>query len=231
MAHITIEQVQMHIADIVLPGDLALPEAASGLVLFAHGSGSSRLSIRNREVAARLNRMGLGTLLFDLLTPEEDLGMSSRFDIALLGERLTAATASVAHLARTRHLRLGYFGASTGAAAAIRAAAAPPPHMRIDAVVSRGGRVDLAGHDALCRLRSPTLVIVGEADEEVLRLTARAWEWMSGEKRLEVIPGATHLFEEAGALDQVGKLAGHWFCEHFAAAAARHPHDPHEHAR
>ncbi|WP_434033781.1 dienelactone hydrolase family protein [Cupriavidus sp. a3] len=224
MGHITNEQVRIHIGDIALAGDLAVPEVASGLVLFAHGSGNSRHSARNREVASMLNGMGLGTLLFDLLTADEDVGMSKRFDIALLGERLKAATVSVAHLTRERHLRLGYFGASTGAAAAIRAAVDSPPHMRIDAVVSRGGRVDLAGHEALCQLRAPTLMIVGEADPEVLKLNARATAWMPCEKRLEVIPGATHLFEGPGALEQVGKLAGKWFCQHFAAATQPAPH-------
>ncbi|SDD82048.1 hypothetical protein SAMN05216345_11741 [Cupriavidus sp. YR651] len=224
MVHITIEQVRIHIGDIALLGDLALPEVATGLVLFAHGSGSSRHSVRNREVASMLNSKGLGTLLFDLLTPEEDVGMSKRFNIALLGERLRAATVSVAQVARERHLRLGYLGASTGAAAAIRAAAEPPPHLRIDAVVSRGGRVDLAGHDALCQLRAPTLMIVGEADPLVLKLNAHATAGMQCEKRLEVIPGATHLFEEPGALEQVGKLAGKWFCQHFAATTELAPH-------
>lgn len=218
MAHITTEQVRIRIGDIALPGDLVLPEAAFGLVLFAHGSGSSRHSVRNCEVASMLNRQGLGTLLFDLLTPEEDVGMSKRFDIALLEERLNAATVSVAPLARERHLRLGYFGASTGAAAAIRAAAEPPPQMRIDGVVSRSGRVDLAGHEALCRLQAPTLMIVGGADPLVLKLNERATAWMQCEKRLEVIPGATHLFEEPGTLEQVGKLAGRWFCQHFVPA-------------
>lgn len=224
MDHFTIEEVRIHIGDIELSGDLSLPKAASGLVLFAHGSGSSRHSVRNREVSSMLNRMGLGTLLFDLLTADEDIGMSKRFDIALLGERLKAATIAVAPLARECHLRLGYFGASTGAAAAVRAAVAPPPHTRIDAVVSRGGRVDLAGHDALCQLRAPTLMIVGESDPEVLKLNERAAAWMLCEKRLEVIPGATHLFEEPGALEHVGKLAGRWFCQHFAAAAPVVPH-------
>ncbi|RDK06392.1 dienelactone hydrolase family protein [Cupriavidus lacunae] len=224
MEHITTEQVRIHIGHIALLGDLALPEAASGLILFAHGSASSRHSMRNREAASILNRMGLGTLLFDLLAPEEDVGMSRRFDIPLLGARLRAATGSVAHLARERHLRLGYFSASTGAAAAIRAAAEPPPHMRIDAVVSRGGRVDLAGHEALCQLQAPTLMIVGEADPLVVKLNAHATAWMQCEKRLEVVPGASHLFEEPGALEQVGKLAGKWFCQHFATQFAPRGH-------
>ncbi|CAG9166018.1 Putative phosphoribosyl transferase [Cupriavidus laharis] len=223
MKHITAEEVLIHTGDVGLPGDLVLPEAATGLVLFAHGSGSSRLSPRNRLVASMLNDADIGTLLFDLLTPDEDVGLARRFDIALLSDRLRAATRSVGHLVRERHLRLGYFGASTGAGAAVRAAAEPPAHMHIDAVVSRGGRVDLAGHEALCRLAAPLLMIVGEADPVVVSLNARAAAWMPCEKRLEVVPGATHLFEEPGALEQVGRLAAKWFQQHFAEAGRMKP--------
>lgn len=218
MKLVTAQQVMIDADDVVLPGDLALPDAPRGIVLFAHGSGSSRHSPRNRLVASMLHDADIGTLLFDLLTPEEDTGLTRRFDIALLSDRLSAATESIERLAGQRDPRLGYFGASTGAAAAVRAAAAPAAHRRIDAVVSRGGRVDLAGHDALCRLASPLLMIVGEADPVVVNLNAHAAAWMSCEKRLEVIPGATHLFEEPGALEQVGKLAAGWFVRHFAAA-------------
>lgn len=223
MEPITSEPVRIHAGNIVLPGDLCLPETAIGLVLFVQGSGSSRPRERNRKVASIMARMGLGTLLFDLLTADEGVGMAKRFDIPLLGERLRAATASVAQLARERHLPLGYFGASTGSAAAIRAAADPPPHLRIDAVASRGGRVDLAGHEALCQLRAPTLMIVGEGDPAVLKLNAHAAACMFCEKRLEVIPGATHLFEEPGALEQASDLAAKWFCQYFMAATRSTP--------
>nr|WP_041680606.1 alpha/beta hydrolase [Cupriavidus pinatubonensis] len=206
---------------VVLPGELALPDAPRGIVLFAHGSGSSRHSPRNRLVASMLHDADIGTLLFDLLTPEEDIGLTRRFDIALLRDRLSAATESIERLAGQRDLRVGYFGASTGAAAAVRAAVATPAHRRINAVVSRGGRVDLAGHDALCRLASPLLMIVGENDPVVVSLNARAAAWIPCEKRLQVIPGATHLFEEPGALEQVGKLAAGWFVRHFAAAESK----------
>jgi pimeloyl-ACP methyl ester carboxylesterase len=221
MKLITAQQVVIHADNVALPGELALPDAFRGIVLFAHGSGSSRHSPRNRLVASMLHDADIGTLLFELLTPEEDLGLTRRFDIALLSDRLGAATESVERLAGQRDLRLGYFGASTGAAAALRVAAAPPGHMRIDAVVSRGGRVDLAGHDALCCLASPLLMIVGEADPVVVNLNARAAAWIPCEKRLEVVPGATHLFEEPGALEQVGRLAAGWFARHFAAAEKR----------
>jgi len=223
MNDMSVEEVLVHTGDVALPGDLVLPGAATGLVLFAHGSGSSRLSPRNRLVASILNAAGIGTLLFDLLAPEEDIGMSARFNIGLLANRLLDVTASVAGLAHKHQLCLGYFGASTGAAAAIRVAAQPPARVRIAAVVSRGGRVDLAGHEALCQIRAPTLMIVGEADQAVLKLNARATAWMQCERRLEVIPGAAHLFEEPGALEQVGKVAAQWFRQHFAVAHGAPP--------
>ncbi|WER44695.1 alpha/beta hydrolase [Cupriavidus sp. WKF15] len=219
MKLIASEPVLIHADDVALQGDLAMPEAPIGLVLFAHGSGSSRHSPRNRLVASMLNDADIGTLLFDLLTPDEDVGLRRRFDIALLSDRLRAATQSVKSLARQRSLRLGYFGASTGAAAAVRAAADPPARMHIDAVMSRGGRVDLAGHEALSRLASPLLMIVGEADPVVVNLSARAAAWMTCEKRLEVIPGATHLFEEPGAMELVARLASNWFRDHLAGGA------------
>ncbi|QYY27823.1 MULTISPECIES: dienelactone hydrolase family protein [Cupriavidus] len=221
MKLVTAQQVMIDADGVVLPGELALPDAPRGIVLFAHGSGSSRHSPRNRLVASMLHDADIGTLLFDLLTPEEDIGLTRRFDIALLRDRLSAATESIERLAGQRDLRVGYFGASTGAAAAVRAAVATPAHRRINAVVSRGGRVDLAGHDALCRLASPLLMIVGENDPVVVSLNARAAAWIPCEKRLQVIPGATHLFEEPGALEQVGKLAAGWFVRHFAAAESK----------
>jgi len=223
MKTMTVEEVVVRTQSVALPGDLVLPDSASGLVLFAHGGGSSRLSPRNRMVASVLNEAGIGTLLFDLLAPEEDIGMTARFNIGLLADRLLAATVSVASLAKRHQLCLGYFGASTGAAAAIRAAARPPAGIRIAAVVSRGGRVDLAGHEAICELRVPTLMIVGEADQAVLKVNARAAAWMQCSQRLEVVPGATHLFEEPGALERVAGLASQWFRQHFAVAHGKFP--------
>jgi len=200
----------------VLEGGLVLPPRAIAVVLFAHGSGSSRHSPRNRYVADELNRQGLGTLLFDLLTPqEEDAGTAAlRFDIPLLARRLAAATDWAARHADTRALSIGYFGASTGAAAALVAAADRPD--LVGAVVSRGGRPDLAG-EALLRVTAPTLLIVGGEDRDVLELNRRARARLRAESRLAVVPGATHLFGERGALEQVAGLAAAWFARHLAA--------------
>jgi dienelactone hydrolase len=199
---------------IELAGDLAVPDAATGAVVFAHGSGSSRHSPRNRYVAGVLNEAGLATLLIDLLTAEEEqLDIRTRelrFDISLLADRLLGATDWLAAEAATRGLPLGYFGASTGAAAALVAAAARP---RLRAVVSRGGRPDLAGA-ALQDVRAPTLLIVGGADRVVLDLNRDAMTALQTQVELEVIPGATHLFEEPGALEQVAALARDWFARH-----------------
>jgi putative phosphoribosyl transferase len=196
-----------------LEGELAVPQGARAIVLFAHGTGSSRHSPRNRRVAETLEEAGLGTLLIDLLSEEEDrLDQTTgtlRFDIDLLAERLLSATDWVAADEDAAPLRRGYFGASTGAAAALVAAAERP---ETGAVVSRGGRPDLAG-DALPRVRTPTLLIVGGADTHVLELNREALERLGGEKALEVVPGATHLFEEPGALDEVARLARDWFTE------------------
>ncbi|MDF3055914.1 MAG: DeoR family transcriptional regulator [Rariglobus sp.] len=195
----------------ILEGTLAVPENAGGLVIFAHGSGSSRHSERNRSVAATLQREGLATLLFDLLTLEEehlDARMEHlRFDIDFLSGRLRAASAWAARQEQTMGLRIGYFGASTGAAAALVAAS---ENENASAVVSRGGRPDLAG-DALQRVDVPTLLIVGSDDEQVLSLNEHALAQLRGTKRLEIVPGATHLFEEPGALDAVAALAAGWF--------------------
>jgi len=195
----------------LLEGDLVLPEQAEGIVLFAHGSGSSRFSPRNRLVAEALNRKGFGTLLLDLLTAaEEDVDRTTRthrFDIALLVRRLTAAVDWLRD-EQDVSLPIGLFGASTGAAAALVAAAARPDD--VVAVVSRGGRPDLAGA-ALTRVRAPTLLVVGGADPVVLDLNQRALELLSSEKQLVVVPGATHLFEEPGALERVAELAAEWF--------------------
>lgn len=198
-----------------LAGDLRLPARAKGIALFAHGSGSSRSSPRNRCVAEVLNGAGLGTLLIDLLTRREeqvdDATAALRFDIPFLAERLGAVSDWIAAAAETRRLSLGYFGASTGAAAALLAAAARPE--QIFAIVSRGGRPDLAW-EALPRVAAPTLLIVGGDDREVIRLNEAAERRMETECRLEIVPGATHLFEEPGALEEVARLAVAWFLRH-----------------
>jgi dienelactone hydrolase len=200
-----------------LDGDLVLPSGARGLVLFAHGSGSSRFSVRNRDVARRLHRHRLGTLLFDLLHEDEAQDRRRVFDIGLLGDRLVQAIDWSRRQPRLATLRLGLFGASTGAAAALVAAAHRP--VEVAAVVSRGGRPDLAA-DALPEVRSPTLLIVGGADPEVLDLNRAAARRLRCPQRLEVVAGATHLFEEPGALDAVAGLAAAWF-EAYLGGAAR----------
>ena len=195
-----------------LVGELILPQSAKGLVLFAHGSGSSRFSPRNTYVAEVLQQHGIGTLLFDLLTREEDRDYETRFDIALLTRRLLAATAWLQSNPETRALHLGYFGASTGAAAALQAAAKMGD--KIAAVVSRGGRPDLAGEVDLGRVTAPTLLIVGAADYGVIELNQQAYALMNCEKDLILIPGATHLFEEPGTLQQAAHSAASWFMQH-----------------
>jgi putative phosphoribosyl transferase len=196
-----------------LEGDLTLPASTAGIVVFAHGSGSSRRSPRNRSVARRLHADGLGTLLFDLLTPEEGRDRRLVFDIALLAARLAAATARLRARPETAALPMGYFGASTGAGAALWAAA---DDGGVRAVVSRGGRPDLAG-PRLAAVRAPTLLVVGGADEMVRGLNERAREALAGPAEVVVIPGATHLFEEPGALEQVADLAAGWFRRHLSA--------------
>jgi putative phosphoribosyl transferase len=190
-------------------GLLALPAAPIGVVLFAHGSGSSRHSPRNNYVAGVLHAHGVGTLLLDLLTPEEDRDYRARFDIALLTQRLRAAARWLGRQPLTRALPMGYFGASTGAAAALMAAAAQGSGIR--AVVSRGGRPDLAGPEALARVACPTLLLVGGRDEEVLELNRQAASLMRCPHRLSVVPGATHLFEEPGTLEAAARQAADWF--------------------
>ena len=198
-------EVRVSAGLVELEGILGVPEGAQGIVLFAHGSGSGRHSPRNRYVAGALRKAGLATLLIDLLTPEEeevDLRTRRlRFDIGLLADRL-------AHEPDTQNLRVGYFGASTGAGAALVAAAKRPD--AVGAVVSRGGRPDLAG-EALSRVVAPTLLIVGGEDEPVIGMNREATEQIRAEKRLEVVPGATHLFEEPGKLEEVARLAAGWF--------------------
>lgn len=191
-----------------LPGDLTLPPGALGVVVFAHGSGSSRLSPRNRMVAERLHEEGpFGTLLFDLLTLEEDELYRNRFEIGLLTDRLVSASRWVVSESRAAGLPLGLFGASTGAAAAVIASVEVP---EVRAVVSRGGRPDLAG-DALRHVRVPTLLIVGGADEVVLELNRLALADLAGEAAIEVVPYSSHLFPEPGALEQVAHMSAEWF--------------------
>jgi dienelactone hydrolase len=197
---------------IELDGELILSPSAKSVVLFAHGSGSSRFSPRNTYVAEILQQCGIGTLLFDLLTREEDHTYETRFDIVLLTQRLVAATEWLQGNPKTKDLKLGYFGASTGAAAALQAAA--KMENKIAAVVSRGGRPDLAGADALGRVTAPTLLIVGGADYGVIELNQQAAALMSCEKKLTLIPGATHLFEEPGTLQKVARSAADWFVKY-----------------
>jgi pimeloyl-ACP methyl ester carboxylesterase len=213
------QDITIPVGDIALEGSLAFPRGAAGLVIFAHGSGSSRHSPRNRRVASQLHERGLATLLFDLLTAGEErvdaVDATLRFDVELLAERLVLATDSVVAGGRSRGLPIGYFGGSTGAAAALIAAARRPA--RISAVVSRGGRPDLAS-GSLASVRAPTLFIVGGADTWVLQANRDAAAQMIAPHRVEVVPGAGHLFEEPGALDQVARLAGSWFAQHLADA-------------
>jgi putative phosphoribosyl transferase len=214
--------VRVRAGPVALEGNLGLPDGARGVVLFAHGSGSSRLSPRNRYVARLLNEAGLATLLVDLLTPEEEAvdvqTAHLRFDIELLAERLVGATDWLGRRPDTRDLAIGYFGASTGAAAALVAAAARPD--AVSAIVSRGGRPDLAGR-TLALVRAPTLLIVGENDVMVVELNRAAFARLQCEKRLAIVPGATHLFEEPGALEQVARLAREWFERYLIPAQAR----------
>jgi len=209
--------------DTELDAELGLPPGARGLVVFAHGSGSGRFSPRNQYVALALRRRGLATLLLDLLTPEEEeidqRTRQLRFDIPMLAARLAAAAKWAAQNPETKFLPLGYFGASTGAGAALMAAARLPDVTQ--AVVSRGGRPDLAG-SLLAEVRAPTLLIVGELDAPVIDLNEEAMAAMAqAPTRLEIVPDATHLFEEPGALEQVAKLAGNWFEQHLARRAQR----------
>jgi putative phosphoribosyl transferase len=208
-----VAEVVLALGSVELTGDLSVPSGAKAIVLFAHGSGSSRRSSRNRAVAAALQESGLGTLLFDLLSEAEEAidarTAELRFDISLLADRLLGATRWVRQSDDSRDLRIGYFGASTGAAAALVAAAQEP---RIGAVVSRGGRPDLAG-SALPRVTCPTLLIVGGADVPVIGMNEEAMKQLRCEKRMDIIPGATHLFEEPGALERVSEVARDWFVE------------------
>ena len=205
---------QVVIGSLQLPGNLRVPIAATTLVIFAHGSGSSRFSPRNMVVAEALNAQGMGTLLFDLLTPDEEQDRANVFDIPLLAERLVEVVQWIDRQPELARLQLGLFGASTGAAAALVAAA--ELGSRIGAVVSRGGRPDLAG-TALERVRAPTLLIVGGFDGAVIELNEQTFARLTGTKSLEIIPGATHLFPEPGAMEAVIVLATRWFSTHLSA--------------
>jgi putative phosphoribosyl transferase len=207
------QEIEIPAERVQLPGHLTIPDGASGVVVFAHGSGSGRHSPRNQLVAGALNDAGLGTLLFDLLAPDEEADRANVFDIPLLAERLGAATAWLLAEGLGRALPIGCFGASTGAGAALWAAAEPGSPVR--AIVSRGGRPDLA-RERLDAVRAPTLLIVGGRDEAVIEMNREAARQLRCEHRIEVVPGATHLFEEPGALETVADLASRWFVEHLS---------------
>jgi putative phosphoribosyl transferase len=214
----TNKEILVHIPvdGVTLEGALAVPANAAGLVLFVHGSGSSRFSPRNNFVARELRNAGLGTLLIDLLTRVEDQDYERRFDIPLLTQRVVRVTAWLRAQPETKQLALGYFGASTGAAAALQAAA--EADNKVGTVVSRGGRPDLAGAKALAQVRCPVLLMVGGHDDVVIELNQQAYTLLAGEKELSIIPGATHLFEEPGTLEQVAALASAWFARHLGKA-------------
>ena len=206
-------ELELTVNGVTLAGNLAVPEGACGVVVFAHGTGSGRHSPRNQHVAGLLQDAGLATLLVDLLTAEEEREDSEsghlRFDTGFLAHRLSVVTDRLYEEPEISSLPPGYFGASTGAAAALIAAAQRPEE--IGAVVSRGGRPDLAGEETLPRVQSPTMLIVGGEDHPVLETNRRSMDHLRAEKRLEIVPGATHLFEEPGALDEVARLAVEWF--------------------
>lgn len=220
MTSVKYSDVVITAGDVLLEGMLAIPEAACGIVVFAHGSGSSRFSRRNQGVAAGFNADGLATLLFDLLSTDENerdaVTAEYRFDIPLLARRLVHALDWLVRQPATRDLPAAVFGASTGAAAALIAAAERPGRVR--AVVSRGGRPDLAG-EALVRVRAPTLLVVGGDDAPVIALNQQAARRLPSQQQLVIVPGATHLFEEPGALEEVERLASAWFRQHFASQA------------
>lgn len=205
------KSISIQLDGIILQGDLTIPKYANGMVIFSHGSGSSRLSPRNKYVAETLQQKGLATLLFDLLTEDEDRIYDNRFNIDLLTLRLIDVTQFIQQEKETKNLPLGYFGASTGAASALRAAAHFEKEIR--AVVSRGGRPDLALND-LYKVTSPTLLIVGGWDGVVIELNKEAYNKLNCEKKLEIVPQATHLFEEPGKLEKVAQLSADWFATH-----------------
>jgi len=202
------DTIPIKLENVTLTGDLTVVENAAGLVIFSHGSGSSRLSSRNRYVAQFLQRAGFATLLFDLLTEEEDQTYATRFNIPLLTERLLATTNWTQKEESINHLGIGYFGASTGAASALGAAATLGK--KVKAIVSRGGRPDLA-LDVLPQVKAPVLLIVGGNDEPVIDMNQQAYDALQSIKAMEIVPGATHLFEEPGTLERVAELAANWF--------------------
>jgi dienelactone hydrolase len=209
------QEVKIQVDSVILEGELTIPADATGIVLFAHGSGSSRHSPRNKFVAGIIQKAGIGTLLFDLLTNEEEevdiRTRHLRFDINLLAQRLVGATRWLENFPETKNLKVGFFGSSTGGGAALVAAAELGE--KIGAVVSRGGRPDLAG-EALANVHSPVLLIVGGLDKTVIILNEEAFEQMYCKKELKIVPDATHLFEESGALEKVALMAAEWFAEH-----------------
>lgn len=207
---INLETLHLSLDDVQLKGDISVPQNAHSLVIFAHGSGSSRLSPRNQMIASYLNEQGIATFLFDLLTQAEDRNYENRFNIALLSQRLKEATRWIEQQKDYSPFRIGYFGASTGAAAALIAASELP---QIAAVVSRGGRPDLAMIE-IPLVKAPTLFIVGQLDTQVLTLNERAFQLLNCSKKLEIVAGATHLFEEKGAMEKVCVLAANWFEMH-----------------
>ena len=215
----TNKSVTIELKDTNLKGNLTIPENAIGLVIFSHGSGSSRLSPRNNFVSVLLQQKGLATLLFDLLTEEEDRDYENRFNIELLTTRLVQVTQWVGQQKETLNLPIGYFGASTGAASALRAAAFLGP--KIAAVVSRGGRPDMAIQD-LSKVMAPTLLIVGGRDEAVIEKNEKAFEKLTCERKLEIIPQATHLFEETGKLQEVALLTTNWFAKYLVPQKMKH---------
>ena len=212
-------EVSIPADEVSLKGDLFVPANAGAIIVFSHGSGSSRFSRRNRSVAEYLHQRNFGTLLFDLLTVDEDANYYNRFDIHLLTKRLIDVTAWLINQPEAKNCRIGYFGASTGAASALQAAAYYPV---VDAVVSRGGRPDLADIDALQQVQAPTLLIVGSQDEKVLELNKEAFLQLNCEKQLQIVEGADHLFEEYGKLEEVSRLAAAWFEKHLVMKLAQH---------
>lgn len=211
------KEVGITVNEITLKGELSIPLQANSIIIFSHGSGSSRFSRRNQNVAKHLHQKNFGTLLFDLLTEEEDKIYSNRFNIGLLSERLIGATGWLEKYPAGRDCRIGYFGASTGAASALQAAA----HLlQVGAVISRGGRPDLTPINDLNRVKAPTLLIVGGLDYDVLLLNKEAYLHLKCEKKLEVVEGATHLFEEPGKMEIVSELAGNWFEKYLSIVKA-----------